>query len=693
MASPPDLGIDGIGDLAPLESGDPSIYRAREARDHRLVAIRILDTRRAPLLPRRRLDLRRSPLHEFALTDGVVPVLRTGRTSGGDRYLMMPYYPAGSLADQLAHGSAPWFASTELIAQIAGIVARGHLDDVVLTGIEPARILLADANTPLLAVYGMATRRIDDARPSYRAPELDDREQDRDQPTPQADVFSLGLTLAALIVGRPPTGTAHRDLIADVEALAPGRIFDVIAKATEERPSDRHHSAGELAVSLQATIGRDRGADRAPGGRAALDFDLDAMLAAPATTAPAGSAGPVPSPADADRLVRRTPPPLPPQREAHGQNGRPQDGGGEDGRVDGGTIDGCTIDGGPVAGDDIVINLVDDEIERGRDDRPPAHEPPPPILAPPVDPLGLVDHDDLPFRPPDRQPVTHDTSRFAHLLDPLLMTWLQLRRSLGALVAIIALLVVAGIVATVVLQQRQASQTGSGVIVTATTPIDEAPPFTFGATSIAPAFLEPPATHRNAVEAGLTPPTVTRSDPTSQEVVRPRPTPSSAVEAVQPRAGAPADDLAVATASSRPPAGSVSATALTPAPAGPVATAATVARRSGTAPTGPTTAVSVTTADTERLAISVAAVRLRQTSARIVVTSPSCVTTDFTYSAIAAGGREHLSGGSRCSTSHTLNLGQVTAALRPGTAYTVWVTAADQLGRSVTSQVSFTTLP
>ena len=51
-------------------------------------------------------------------------------------------------------------------------------------------------------------------------------------------------------------------------------------------------------------------------------------------------------------------------------------------------------------------------------------------------------------------------SGLVRFLDRIQIVWLSVRRSLGALLAVITLLVIAGIVAMVVLQQRQTHSNG-----------------------------------------------------------------------------------------------------------------------------------------------------------------------------------------------------------------------------------------
>ena len=737
MASLPDPEIEGIDELASLDIDDSAIYRAREVRHHRLVAIKILDPICKPLLPPRRFHLRRRPLHAFAESDGVVPVYRVGTTGDGDRFLMMPYYRAGSLADQLAYGSTPWHASADLVARTAEILAAGHAAGVVLSGIKPSSILLADATTPLLAVYGMATRRIDD-RPCYRAPEVGRR----GPATSAADVYSLGLTLAALIAGRPPGGGVRtRELTADLEAVAPARIVEVIARATEEAPERRIRTAGELAVALRAAIDGDRIPEQPPppgtvsttDRDAILDPDLDLMLA-PASPSPTTSTSTSTTDdaetATAERVIRTTPPPLPPptarpaptfrspgqpgqdsapaavaasrvDQEADRRSAEASDPTSSDLLTTAATIAPASIDLTTIeepVDDPSVVDEHDGTVAEPDDDRSPGRSLV--TVDNPVTPegAGAAEHppaidltgDEPPFRAFDRPPRTTPTpGRFVHMLDPLQVAWLQIRRSAGALLAVITLLVIAGIVVMLVIQQRQPASTQVGAVAPLDLPTADAEPprdpSTVRPSSAAPALLEPGGSGRTtSTGAGLRSPST--------------PGPTSSAGAA---GGRPATTGARPSASTTPAsAGATSSTA-----SGPTGSAVGTARPS-TAPstTRPSASTTTTTAASTSAStgstgptIEVSVGRLRPTSARVRVTSPSCVTTTFTWSRAGAapgeGGGGSVGGGSRCSTSLTLNLGRATAALTPDTTYTVRVTAIDANGRSTASTVTFTTLP
>ncbi|MDH3683678.1 MAG: hypothetical protein OEV40_27470, partial [Acidimicrobiia bacterium] len=299
------LGIEGIDEIEALDIEGSAIYRARQFRHNRLVAIKILDRSQEPLMPPARFDLRRSALRRFAAGEGVVSLYGHGVTSAGHRYLIMPYFRMGSLADQLNHGPMPWHRAAELVKRTAEVVAEGHGLRLALGNLKPSSVLLADASSPLVAVYGLATRRFDDGSPSYRAPEVGRGAR----PAAPADVYSLALILAALIAGRPPNrGSLSREFMTDVASLAPERIVEIIERGLAASPASRHPAADHLALALGRAIGGDEPSLASPSDSTAGDgpIDLDVLLG---TQPPPPSDPPPP-------LIAATSPPPPPMPSA-----------------------------------------------------------------------------------------------------------------------------------------------------------------------------------------------------------------------------------------------------------------------------------------------------------------------------------------------------------------------------------------
>jgi hypothetical protein len=219
--------------------------------DGRDVTVKLIDPASEPVLPRR-FDRHRKALTRLSERGvGILPVLEHGIAADGRPYLVIPHLPLGSLQDQLERGQTPWFPAARLMARVAEIVGRAHDEAVVLGDLRPSRILLETPESPVVSAFGMATRRFDDGRPSFRSPEARN-----DVPaTPAADVYSLSLVFGALIAGEPKATDEPIDaFLGRVGALVPDRILDVLEHGLAQSHTNRYRSASAMHRALGRAI-------------------------------------------------------------------------------------------------------------------------------------------------------------------------------------------------------------------------------------------------------------------------------------------------------------------------------------------------------------------------------------------------------------------------------------------------------
>jgi serine/threonine protein kinase len=201
-------------------------------------------------------------------TTHVVPILELGE-SQGLRYLVMPYYPGGSLSlrlRSLGHLAVP--EALDLAAQLGRGLDALHAEEILHRDVKPSNVLLDGEGAAALTDFGLAraadsTRLTADGQilgtPHYLAPELiEGREAAR-----QSDVYSLGCVLYECLVGAPPfadrrlaeIGFAHlteepRDPRELRPELSP-EIAHGLRSALEKNPAARPTTATALARMLQ----------------------------------------------------------------------------------------------------------------------------------------------------------------------------------------------------------------------------------------------------------------------------------------------------------------------------------------------------------------------------------------------------------------------------------------------------------
>ena len=265
----PGLRVGGDGRYELLsklgEGGMGSVWRAKDLKLTREVAIKRIRGATSPALQERFLRETR------ALTGlshpNVVTVFDAGEDSYGN-YLVMELVSGKTLAQRLKEGPIEASQAVDLFCAMCRGMSHAHKRGVIHRDLKPSNVMLNDDGVARILDFGLVRLEgsgdlsltgVGMGTIDYASPE---QKQDASSADERSDVFALGLVFYEMLTGkRPAPLQVHK-------VAQPWR--DVIAKATEPEPHERHASMDELlaeteraraAVSHEAAISQAMGKD------------------------------------------------------------------------------------------------------------------------------------------------------------------------------------------------------------------------------------------------------------------------------------------------------------------------------------------------------------------------------------------------------------------------------------------------
>jgi ABC-type sugar transport system substrate-binding protein/tRNA A-37 threonylcarbamoyl transferase component Bud32 len=259
------------------EGAMAAVYRAYQASMNRSVALKIIRldhemghssefqkrfAQEAEMIARLE-HLHILPVYSYGIDDNVA-------------YLAMRWLRGGTLSERLRNGPLPLDQASHLFGQIAQGLGYAHSKGVIHRDLKPSNILLDDAGNAYLTDFGLAKLVEGSAHitksgnivgtPAYMAPE-----QLRGEPLDnRADLYSLGVILYHMAVGRLPFDVASSDIItviyqhlekppprpSTIDPDIPPMVEAVILRSLEKDRDHRFDGAQEMADALNVALGR-----------------------------------------------------------------------------------------------------------------------------------------------------------------------------------------------------------------------------------------------------------------------------------------------------------------------------------------------------------------------------------------------------------------------------------------------------
>jgi tetratricopeptide (TPR) repeat protein len=264
------LGTGGMGE----------VYRARDTRLGRTVAIKILGSRVAADETARLRLIREAKVISSIDHPNICTLYDVGQQEGID-YLVMQYLEGETLAERLRQGPVPIDDAIRFATEIASALAAAHEHGIVHRDLKPGNVMLTATGAKLLdfglavarSTYSEAPTALESDHSSqssltqpglvlgtlpYMAPEqLESRPADH-----RSDIFSFGAVFYEMLTGRrafmPTAGAGLLTQILGtmpprpsiVNRRAPASFDGVVLRCLAKAPGDRWQSAREVLAAI-----------------------------------------------------------------------------------------------------------------------------------------------------------------------------------------------------------------------------------------------------------------------------------------------------------------------------------------------------------------------------------------------------------------------------------------------------------
>lgn len=204
------MHIDGYSDLVQVgKGGFAVVYRARQDRFNRVVAMKVLTVEELDDRDRQRFERECSAMGNLSWHPNVVAIFDSGIAADGHPYLTMEYLDAGTLADRiLSSGPLSWEEAVSTGIQIAGALGAAHEAGTLHRDLKPENLLVGPFGEVKLGDFGIAaiegSARTTMGQSAYTIAHVAPEVLRGEQPDARTDIYGLASTIFTLIDGMPP---------------------------------------------------------------------------------------------------------------------------------------------------------------------------------------------------------------------------------------------------------------------------------------------------------------------------------------------------------------------------------------------------------------------------------------------------------------------------------------------------------
>jgi serine/threonine protein kinase len=335
------------------QGGMAVVFRARDERLHRLVALKVLAPALAGDGESRQRFIRESRAAAAVDDPHIIPVFEAGETPAGALFIAMRFVPGGDVYS-LVRRMGPLSASrvAAIVSPVASALDAAHAAGVVHRDVKPANMLLdtrpGRPDHVYLSDFGLSkgtvstsTRLTGAGRFMGTLDYISPERIEGHQADGRADQYALACSAFEMLTGAPPFRSPEAAALMYAQLSQPpppltsrrpdlpAAVDQVFARALAKIPGDRYASCREFADAMRAAFGL-AAYDSGPEPVVAAEHppDVESPPPPPLDVPPPPAAPPAPAaqdpaaaqdpPAEASRLTAAdgAPGPAPPPRPA-----------------------------------------------------------------------------------------------------------------------------------------------------------------------------------------------------------------------------------------------------------------------------------------------------------------------------------------------------------------------------------------
>jgi len=247
------------------------VYRARDERLNRLVAVKALSPFLAQRDAQSRERLRREAQAAAALSHESIATVYALEALDDDLFIVSELVEGRTLRERLEHGPLPVREAIDVVLATARGVAAAHSRGIVHRDLKPENVIQTDTGVKILdfgiahfdqeaaALTTLTTAGTMVGTPGYMAPE----QLRGEQVDARTDIFALGVLLYELITGEAPFGRGATPsvVVAVIEREpipvaergqgVPPVVAQIVARCLAKAPAARYPMASALVAALE----------------------------------------------------------------------------------------------------------------------------------------------------------------------------------------------------------------------------------------------------------------------------------------------------------------------------------------------------------------------------------------------------------------------------------------------------------